>query len=639
MLKNKNQSTRMRVLGTLMIIAVVLSAVALFMVSVMNGRLVTAQENRTALTVHADNFGDASAYLTNEVRSYGTTGDKTHYDNYWYEVNTAKNREFTTNAMKEIGLTAEEQAMIEEVAALSNNLIPLEEDAMAEVEKGDLNAANAILYGTEYVQGITKIQGIIKTFTETITARAEAEVAHYQKLVDIMTILSYIAAAIILVASVYVVRFALKELIKPMQKIEVKMHEFANGKLDGSFDLQEDDTEIGVTVRSINQLQNFLHDMIGDINYLLSEMANGNFDVKTHIGDDAYVGTYHQILMSMRQLNQTLGYTLSDITVAIEQIDSGSNQVASGAQNLAPGSTEQASSVQELANVILDLDRQVQDTARNVAQATQMTAEAGDDVKESNEQMQALMNAMHDINNAATEIGRIIKTIEDIAFQTNILALNAAVEAARAGAAGKGFAVVADEVRNLAAKSAEASKNTASLIEASMTAVDKGAGIVDKTAAHLQTVADNASEVAQMVKHIAATAQEQTLAIQQVSTGIDQIAAVVQTNSATAEESAASSEELSGQADILKRLIHRFELFDATTGRASHKTSSFDDKVEQFEVTKCFDEYGGAMMDADAMLRTAKLSRAKTGSAKSFNVASAPAPSYEEDFGSFGDKY
>ena len=218
MFKNKNQSTRMKVLGTLMIIAVLLSAMEVFLVSVMNGRLVKAQENRTALTVHADNFGDASAYLTNEVRSYGTTGDKTHYDNYWYEVNTAKNREFTTNAMKEIGLTAEEQAMIEEVAALSNNLIPLEEDAMAEVEKGNLNGANAILYGTEYVDGITRIKSIITTFTETITARAEAEVAHYQKLVDIFTILSYIAAVVILVASVYVVRFALRELIKYIEK-------------------------------------------------------------------------------------------------------------------------------------------------------------------------------------------------------------------------------------------------------------------------------------------------------------------------------------------------------------------------------------------------------------------------------------
>ena len=254
MFKNKNQSTRMKLLGTLMIIAVVLSSIEVFLVSVMNGRLVDAEENRTALTVHADNFGDASAYLTNEVRSYGTTGDRTHYDNYWYEVNTAKNREFTTNAMKEIGLTAEEQVMIEEVAALSNNLIPLEENAMKEVEKGNLDGANAILYGKEYVDGITRIKGIISTFTETITARAEAEVAHYQRLVDIFTILSYIASVIILIASIYVVRFALKELIKPMQKIEVKMHEFANGKLDGSFDLKEDDTEIGVTVRSINQL-------------------------------------------------------------------------------------------------------------------------------------------------------------------------------------------------------------------------------------------------------------------------------------------------------------------------------------------------------------------------------------------------
>ena len=558
MFKNKNQSTRMKVLGTLMIISVVFGAMAIFMVSVMNSRLTEAEENRTALTVHADNFGDASRYLTDEVRSYGTTGNKEHYDNYWYEVNTAKNREFTTGAMKEIGLTAAEQAMIDEVAALSNNLIPLEEQAMAEVEKGNLDGANAILYGTEYVDGITRIKSIVDTFTVTITERAEAEVARYQKLVDIITILSYVASVITLIASVYVVLFALKELIKPMQKIEVKMHEFANGKLDGSFDLKEDDTEIGVTVRSINQLQDFLYAMIGDINYLLSEMAEGNFDVHTKVGDETYVGAYKQILQSMRQLNRTLGYTLSDITVAIEQIDSGSNQVASGAQNLAQGSTEQASAVQELANVILDLDRQVQDTTKNVAEATRMTREAGDDVKESNEQMQALMNAMHDINNAATEIGRIIKTIEDIAFQTNILALNAAVEAARAGAAGKGFAVVADEVRNLAGKSAEAAKNTTDLIENAIAAVHRGTQISDATAAALHNVVEKTLVVGDKIQHIEEATEKQADEIARIHLSVDQISSVVQTNSATAEESAAASEELSGQANMLQSSIEKF---------------------------------------------------------------------------------
>ena len=176
------------------------------------------------------------------------------------------------------------------------------------------------------------------------------------------------------------------------------------------------------------------------------------------------------------------------------------------------------------------------------------------------EQMKEMVAAMNEISRTSEEIGKINKTIEDIAFQTNILALNAAVEAARAGAAGKGFAVVADEVRSLAAKSAEASKNASGLIEASMAAVQKGVKIVDGTAANLQKVSEGATHNAEMVSSIAEAAEALVSSIEQVSTGIDQISAVVQTNSATAEQSAAASEELSGQSAMLKELINQFHL-------------------------------------------------------------------------------
>ena len=237
-----------------------------------------------------------------------------------------------------------------------------------------------------------------------------------------------------------------------------------------------------------------------------------------------------------------------------------SDQVSSGAQALSQGATEQASSVEELAASINEISNNINQTAQQAQDASDKSMQVGEKAGESNNRMHDMLQAMADINASSGEIGKIIKTIEDIAFQTNILALNAAVEAARAGAAGKGFAVVADEVRNLASKSAEASKNTAVLIENSLQAVENGKRIADETAQSLEVVISDIQEASSLMGSIAKAATDQAESISQITLGIDQISSVVQTNSATAEESAAASEELSGQAQILNELVRKFRL-------------------------------------------------------------------------------
>lgn len=218
--------------------------------------------------------------------------------------------------------------------------------------------------------------------------------------------------------------------------------------------------------------------------------------------------------------------------------------------------------MEELAATINEISNQVKSNAENAHNVNKLADDVGLKMTESNQQMQTMIEAMKEISSSSSEIGKIIKTIEDIAFQTNILALNAAVEAARAGEAGKGFAVVADEVRNLASKSAEASKNTAVLIESSILAVEKGTKIADETAHTLLESVEGAQKVTRTIDQISKASEEQASSISQITQGIDQISNVVQTNSATAEESAAASEELSGQAQILKGLISQFKLKD-----------------------------------------------------------------------------
>ena len=559
MFKNKNQSTRMKIYGTITIVMALLCAIATGVTSVMNTRLSTAKDNHLTLATCADEFASASGYLTDEVRAYAATGDRTHYDNYWYEVNTAQNRENNMAIMKEIGLSDEELAFVDRASTTSNNLIPLEEDAMELTAAGQTSRAVAILYGKEYMDGVKVITGALDDFANAIDVRMSAETQRIETVVNILTIASYICVFLVLAFQVYMISFALKDLIAPMLKIKKKMEELSQGDLSGDFDLQEDNTELGRTAHAIKNLQDFQQNMIGDVDYLLSEMSNGNFDVSTRIGDEAYVGVYYNLLMSMRKLNTTLGDTLYDIETSAQQINAGSEQVADGAQALAQGATQQASSVEELAATVTEISQSVSDAGEAASSASTRADEAGKLTGECNEHMKDLVLAMDDISSTSEQISKIIKEIDDIAFQTNILALNAAVEAARAGSAGKGFAVVADEVRNLAAKSADAAKNTATLIEASVAAVEKGAALAGDTAHRLQGVYDISNEVAVMVQRIATEAQSTTDSIGQVSNGLEQISAVVQTNSATAEQSAAASQELSGQANMLATLVRRFK--------------------------------------------------------------------------------
>ena len=299
--------------------------------------------------------------------------------------------------------------------------------------------------------------------------------------------------------------------------------------------------------------------IIGDLGQGLEAIAQGDFTV-TSTNQELYQGDYTALLASIKELIVRQNGTMRQIGLSAEQVAAGSEQVSAGAQALSQGATEQASSVEELAATISEISDQIGETSKNAGEARQKVDEAGAMMVQCDRQMKEMVAAMGEISENSQQIGRIIKTIEDIAFQTNILALNAAVEAARAGEAGKGFAVVADEVRNLAGKSAAASKDTSALIEAAVQSVERGAGIANTTAATMDTVAENSKATAKMVEKIAEAAQQQAVSIAQVSQGIDQISSVVQTNSATAEESAASSEEMSAQAQTLKDLVGQFKL-------------------------------------------------------------------------------
>ena len=315
--------------------------------------------------------------------------------------------------------------------------------------------------------------------------------------------------------------------------------------------------EIGVLSQSFDSTISRLRNYIGEISTMLEAIAGG--DLTAQITQE-YVGDFASIRTSLNDILQKLNSTMGQIVASAEHVSGGAEQMSTASQALSQGSMEQTTAVEELEHTMRAVTENVRQTAENAQRAREQVSGMGVQLAEGNQKMQEMIAAMGEITDSSNEIEKIIKTIEDIAFQTNILALNAAVEAARAGTAGKGFAVVADEVRSLAAKSAEASQSTSALIGRSISAVNQGTQIADATARQLKNVVEGAHGIEETINGIAADAQTQAGAVVQIQDQIGQITGVVQTNSSTAEESAATSQELSAQANVLRQLVKTFRL-------------------------------------------------------------------------------
>ena len=399
----------------------------------------------------------------------------------------------------------------------------------------------------------------IDTATGTWWVESALERDDLNKVAEVLqkqTIATSCTALVIILVVTFII---IKRMLNPINEIEMVATDMSNGVFDTLMEYESND-ELGQLANSMRKCQSTTKMILEDIGTGLNHIAEGNFIHNSECGNDKYIGIYSPIKDAIYNILKTLSSTMYEIKEVTNQVNIGGEHVASSSQMLSEGATEQAAAVEELSATFTEFSTQISATANNANNAKNSVEQVCHEVIDANQKMDDMMIAITKISKKSEEIGKIIKTIEDIAFQTNILALNAAVEAARAGAAGKGFAVVADEVRNLAHKSSEAAKNTTILIEDTVQAVMTGKDMATNTAKSIQSVVAGSKEITSFIELISDATTEQANNISQITIGINQISSVIQSNTATAEESAASSEELSAQAESLAELIAKFEL-------------------------------------------------------------------------------
>ena len=447
------------------------------------------------------------------------------------------------------------------ILQLRNEMEPLHkelhESAILALEQYRTNPATAQnYYQNTILKNLSTLVGKLDSVVEESAAISAENAASMERTITMMHLTSVIGLSLSLIALISLILYVINKVLRPILQITEDSRPLQEGRLELTLNYQSDD-ELGDLSRTLKESMARIEGYVTDINEIMSQLSDGNFDVHT---STRYIGDFQSIEESINSFTSNISNAFGHIQQAEQKVSGNAEQLSSSSQSLAQGATEQASEVEGLYATLDQLSKSAAQNVRIASEAQEGARLTGEQVTISSQQMDHMVSAMRDITESSQQISRIIATIENIAFQTNILALNAAVEAARAGAAGKGFAVVSDEVRSLATQSDQAAKATKELIENSVKATQRGSAIVDEVSQSLQKTMSLVMESNAAIGAIAQAVQSEADSITQVADGLGQISSVVQTNSASSEESAAVSAELFEQVHLLQAETRRFRL-------------------------------------------------------------------------------
>lgn len=518
----------------------------------------TSAAEQLETTMFLNQYRTGSKNLTTAVQSYAATGEEVYYDNYMKELNEDKNRDIAWAGLEANDIKAEEWAMLNNISGMSNGLVPLEEEAMAQVKKGNTAEAIEAVFGAEYKATAEKISSETDKAINTIQNR----LARYQSILNILVtaceVIFVVCCILIIYMIVLTIGFARKELLNPIIGVSAALAELSQGNLNADLgDMKANNSEVGRMVGALAYMKEYFSKMITEIADVLGSMGQGNYRVEVK---EEYVGEFVKIKAAMEDIIAETKSMLNTIRNTAQEIDGGSEQLAKAAMDLADGSTVQASKMQEVADMVNRMSMSMEAKAEEAQETVKIASEAGRALQDGNEKMQELKVAIGDIEKCSNEIRTIIGTIEDIANQTNLLSLNAAIEAARAGEAGRGFAVVAEQVKNLAEESAKAAGETRKLIDTTVEAVQKGIEYADITAESMNAVMSGAQLSTEMMEKMSVELREEAANMMKIDDNVARVAEIVDNNSATSEETAAVSEEQTAQVATMVQMMEQFTI-------------------------------------------------------------------------------
>ncbi len=528
--------------------------VLLFFASV--GYAVVSQEQLES-TMYLNQYRLGSKALTTAVQSYAVTGDRIYYEDYMRELNTDKNRDIAWAGLEANDIKDYEWEELRKIASLSDNLVPLEEEAMASVDAGDVVSATAFVFGEEYSETIQQINSL----TDDVITRIQDRLDKSKNMLLILQIIcaaAFLAGFIRLAAQcLKTITFSQTELLAPIIKVSDQMTLLAEGNLHADLDLAEDDSEVGNMVASIRFMKDNMAAIIDEISYILEQMGQGNYIITVN---QEYVGEYVKIKDSLNKIVEDMRGTVTTIQAVTSEIDSGAGQLAFAAEDLASACTGQATVVSDLMMLLSELTDSIEYNEKEAEEAVKISNLASSTLIVGAQKMKELRAAMRDINQCSEQIISVISAISDIGEEIDLLSLNASIESARAGEAGKGFAVVAEQVKKLAEASQNAVGQTSELIKRTVESVELGTRISREAAANMEEVQMGAEETTGRINAIVDKLKLEVESIAHINEGINNVAGIVDNNSATSEETAAVSEQQKAQVDSMVDLVSRFKV-------------------------------------------------------------------------------